>query len=213
MGNTKKYLDLNRFLNIIETNNEYLKGHLVRVCSLAVKLAEIMSLSKKEIEIIKCGAILHDVGKIKIDNSILNKTCSLNDIEYDIIKKHPIYGFQILKEYVNNKEILNIIKFHHERWDGNGYPFKLKGKKIPLKARIVSIIDAFDAMTSFRPYRSTPLSIEEALEEIRNNAGIQFDKDIAIEFYNKADQILKGHDEWLPLFINNLLNDLEKISG
>lgn len=184
----RQLFKVRKMLTVIKNKNEYLRGHSKRVCQLATMLAEHLGLSQREIRIIKYGALLHDLGKVQVDNLILNKPGCLNDLEFEIIKKHPIFGVEMLQKHLNNKEILDIINYHHERWDGNGYPYKLRGEEIPLAARLVSIVDAFDAMITVRPYRTKPLTIEEALEEIFDNAGSQFDKEIAVAFCRKISE-------------------------
>lgn len=184
----RQLFKVRKMLTIIRNKNEYLQSHSKRVCQLAIMLAEHLGLSQQEIRIIKYGALLHDLGKVQVDNLILNKPGCLNGLEFEIIKRHPIFGTEMLQEHLNNKEILDIISYHHERWDGNGYPYKLRGEEIPVAARIVSIVDAFDAMTTVRPYHKVPFTIKEALEEILDNAGSQFDKEIAMAFCQKISE-------------------------
>ena len=121
---------------------------------------------------------MHDIGKIIVPRSILNKTGKLTREEYEIVKRHTLKGYEILMEVDGMEEIAKIVKHHHERWDGNGYPDGLREEQIPFESRILAITDAFDAMTSARPYRA-PLSVEEALKEISENGGTQFDPNLA----------------------------------
>jgi HD-GYP domain-containing protein (c-di-GMP phosphodiesterase class II) len=130
---------------------------------------------------IKYGALLHDIGKVGVDLSILNKPGRLTDEEYEIIKTHPMQGYEIIKPIKFLQDKFAAIKYHHERWDGTGYPEGLKGEEIPLEARIVSVADTFDAMTSTRSYRKA-LDKEIAIEEIKKNAGKQFDPRVVAAF-------------------------------
>lgn len=131
------------------------------------------------------AGLLHDVGKIKIPNSILYKRGTLTSNEFAIIKKHPCEGAEILKKTGYCSEIVEAVLHHHERWDGNGYPDGIKGKKIPLYSRVLAVADAFDAMVSDRPYRKA-LPLDVALKEIEANAGTQFDPDIVQQFLKKV---------------------------
>jgi HD-GYP domain-containing protein (c-di-GMP phosphodiesterase class II) len=136
---------------------------------------------KDEINLLKVISNLHDIGKIAIDEQILNKPGKLNEEEWAEIKRHPEIGYRILSSSSEYAEISEDILSHHERWDGDGYPQGLKGKDIPYRARIIAIADAYDAMTSDRPYRKA-LSKEEALAEIIRCSGTQFDPSIARKF-------------------------------
>jgi HD-GYP domain-containing protein (c-di-GMP phosphodiesterase class II) len=124
-------------------------------------------------DIRKCG-FFHDIGKVKIPDSILNKPGRLTDEEFEIIKKHPVIGEQILSSIASLRDVLPVVRHHHERWDGKGYPDRLSGDNIPFEARIVSVADAYDAMVSDRPYRKG-MSAEKAIEELEKCAGSQFD--------------------------------------
>jgi len=130
------------------------------------------------------AASVHDLGKICIPDSILLKPVSLDKQEIELIRMHPLFGVQILKRSIvgeASREVLTAVKHHHERWDGLGYPCGLKGKDIPFAARVLAVADVFDAMTSFRPYR-TSLSMQEALEELQRNSGKQFDPEVVAAF-------------------------------
>lgn len=167
--------------NAMEAKDAYTRGHAERVGNYAVKLAKALNLSDKKIENIKNAAILHDIGKIGIDDQILKKPGKLTDEEYKKIKEHPSIGAEILKGVNFLKEVSDIVKHHHERYDGKGYPDGLKGDETPVEAAILSIADVYDAMTSDRPYRKA-LTKEEALNEIEKNAGIQFNPELAKMF-------------------------------
>lgn len=136
------------------------------------------------------GCCVHDLGKIMIDDSILQKTSKLDRDEWDAMKTHPEWGEKLLlEERMTDKRLLDIIKHHHERWDGRGYPLGLRGESIPALARMCSIIDAFDAMISDRPYKKG-MTVEQAKEELAEQSGIQFD-----ELYVR--QFLSLPDRWL----------------
>ncbi|WP_069650812.1 HD-GYP domain-containing protein [Caloranaerobacter ferrireducens] len=167
--------------NAMEAKDAYTKGHADRVGKYAVKLARALNLSDKKIENIKNAAILHDIGKIGIDDQILKKPGKLTDEEYQKIKEHPSIGAEILKGVNFLKEVSNIVRHHHERYDGKGYPDGLKEDEIPVEAAILAIADVYDAMTSDRPYRKA-LSKDVALSEIEKNAGTQFDPEFAKMF-------------------------------
>ncbi|MGI6778714.1 MAG: HD domain-containing phosphohydrolase [Acetivibrionales bacterium] len=167
--------------NSIEAKDPYTRGHCQRVMEIACELADFMGLSKRDMQSLKYSAILHDIGKIGISASILNKTDSLSEKERDEIKKHPLISYNILKDIEFLKEGLDIVLQHHERYDGKGYPNGLKGDEICLLAKILCIADAFDAMTSDRPYRKS-MSVEQAINEIKRCSGTQFDPDISKEF-------------------------------
>ncbi|KGG80096.1 hypothetical protein Y919_08190 [Caloranaerobacter azorensis H53214] len=167
--------------NAMEAKDAYTSGHAERVGKYAVKLARALNLSDRRIENIKNAAILHDIGKIGIDDQILRKPGKLTYEEYEKIKKHPSIGAEILKEVNFLKEVSSIVRHHHERYDGKGYPDGLKEDEIPVEAAILAIADVYDAMTSDRPYRKA-LTKEVALSEIEKNAGTQFNPEFAKMF-------------------------------
>lgn len=162
----------------IEEKDFYTRGHSERVMKYAIKIAEKMNLPANEIEKIQYAGILHDVGKIGIPENILRKKGMLTDEEYQKIKEHPAKGAKILMHMPSLKDIVSIVKYHHERPDGKGYPEGLKGEEIPIGARILSVADTFDAMTSNRPYRKG-LSIEVVKEELLKYSGAQFDANVS----------------------------------
>jgi len=162
----------------IDAKDKYTKGHSVRVAEYSSQIAAKMGKSKKEQKEIYNVAMMHDVGKIGIPDSIINKTGKLTDEEYDLIKLHTLTGYHILKDISENKMIAIGAKFHHERYDGKGYPNGLKGEDIPLIARIIGVADAYDAMASSRSYRKA-LPQDVVRSEIENGKGKQFDPQIA----------------------------------
>lgn len=165
----------------IEAKDSYTSGHASRVAEYSVKLAKALNLSDKKIENVKTAALLHDIGKIGIDDSILKKPEKLSVEEYAMIKKHPVIGAEILKDVDFLRKVVKIIKYHHERYDGKGYPDGLKGKEIPIEAYVLSLADVYDAMTTDRPYRPA-LTKVQALKEIEDNAGTQFEPRAAQAF-------------------------------
>ncbi|MGD9605003.1 MAG: HD domain-containing phosphohydrolase, partial [Bacilli bacterium] len=168
-------------LNTLHVKNKREEFHSKRVSFICQKIGQMLMLRKEEISLLKLMGNLHDIGKIAIDDAILNKPTKLTDEEWNEIKRHPEIGYRILLTSPDYAEIAEDILAHHERWDGKGYPRGLKGNDIPLRARIIAIADAYDAMTSSRPYRSA-LSKQYAMDEVKKNAGTQFDPDIALKF-------------------------------
>ena len=165
--------------NALDSRDPYTLHHSENVAKYSVQIAEKMELSKDSCGIIRKGALLHDIGKIGIAEHILLKSGKLTDEEHEIIKRHPIIGHNMIKHVGNfhKNGVLDIVLYHHERYDGAGYPEGLKGNQIPLFARIVAVADTFDAMTSKRIYRDE-LNLEYTLNEIRKNKGSQFDPEI-----------------------------------
>ena len=182
----RAYIDtLSALTSAIDAKDSYTRGHSERVTELSLRLAEEIGLAGEEIEKIKLGGLLHDIGKIGIPEGILNKPGRLNDEEFEIIKSHPDLGLHILGKVEFLESIVPIIRHHHERYDGKGYPDGLKGEVIPLLARVVSVVDTFDAMTTDRPYRKA-MTLDEALKEIERCSGSQFDPEIAAHFIRMA---------------------------
>lgn len=174
----KNYFDtLNVLVRAIEASDPYTSGHSMRVGAYAEAIAKQLGLPQGKIDLIKSAALLHDIGKIGIDKKILNKDGKLEKDEFDTIKSHPEIGATIISDLSYLANITDIIRHHHERNDGRGYPDGLDHDKIPLETSILTIADSFDAMTTNRPYRHS-LSLETALNEIKINAGTQFNPDI-----------------------------------
>ena len=162
----------------IDAKDNYTKGHSMRVAKYSRMLSERMGLSREEIEEITKMAMLHDIGKIGVPDAIINKTSKLAEEEYNVVKGHPGIGYDILSEMPEMKDIGIGARWHHERYDGKGYPDGLKGEEIPLAARIICVADAYDAMTSNRSYRSLiPQDIVK--QELEKGKGTQFDPNIA----------------------------------
>ncbi|SFM06741.1 HDIG domain-containing protein [Paenibacillus sp. 1_12] len=174
-------------MNQLMDRDSHTYDHSVRVSSLAKVMALGLNLNERQTNHLVTGCFLHDIGKLRIPIEILNKTSSLTPNEWNLMKLHPGVGTELLHEYQYlDKEIIEIVHFHHERWDGEGYPNGLSGRDIPEFARICAIIDAFDCMVSNRPYRKG-LSVGEATKQLLTNAGQQFDENyvrIFIKLFN-----------------------------
>lgn len=175
---------VNTLLKAIEDKDPYTRGHSEAVAYYSVFLAKQIGFNQDELDNLQIAAHLHDIGKIMIDRKILMKPSLLNNTERLIVKKHPEMGVRILKTLSTPEEINLAIKHHHERYDGCGYPDRLYKKQIPLESRILSIADAFDAMTTTRPYRNRR-DISEALKEVSRGSGTQFDPELT-EIFNEG---------------------------
>lgn len=178
-------------IKIVEAKDSYTSGHSERVTKVALAIAEEMKLSIKIIDLIARSALLHDIGKIGISDSILQKKEDLSKEEWDIIKAHPQGAISILQPLQFLTEEINVILHHHEHYDGTGYPSGLKGKEIPLGALIIAVADTFDAMNSKRAYRDT-LQREYIKEELKNCRGTQHAPEITdlfLELLNKNQQL------------------------
>jgi putative nucleotidyltransferase with HDIG domain len=165
----------------LDARDRETEDHSVRVQSLAVSLGMDMGLSKPELKALKHGALLHDIGKIGVKDGILLKRGPLDDNEWQEMRQHPQIGAQIIQAIPYLHDALPVIAFHQERWDGSGYPARLRGKEIPMVARIFAVVDVYDALTSDRPYRKA-LSSEEAFEYLEKQAGVHFDPEIVTRF-------------------------------
>ncbi len=171
----KAYMDTIGILrHTVEAKDPYTRGHSDRVSAFSVLLGKKLGVDEKTLEILRIGGLFHDIGKIGIPDSILLKESKLDDDEYSQIKNHPTIGVHILGDVEMFKDIIPVVKHHHERYDGRGYPSQLAGEDIPYVARIAAVVDTYDAMTSKRSYRD-PLSIDIVLAEIEKCSGTQFD--------------------------------------
>ncbi|MGQ9834321.1 MAG: HD-GYP domain-containing protein, partial [Candidatus Villigracilaceae bacterium] len=157
------------------------KGHTQRVTDLTLRLARQMRLSEAELVHVRRGALLHDIGKMGVPDSILRKPGPLDEEEQRIMRRHPLYAFELLSKIEPLRPALEIPDCHHEKWDGSGYPRGLKGEHIPLAARIFAIVDVWDALTSDRPYRQA-WSKEDALDYIVSRSGKHFDPQVVQAF-------------------------------
>ncbi len=173
----------------IDAKDEYTKDHSSSVSRYSVALAKAINLPEKEVERIKLGALLHDVGKIGIPEDVLKKPSKLTDEEFKTIQQHPTIGVEkILDPNPLLHDLIPIVKYHHEQWNGKGYPCGLKGEEIPLAARIVAIADTYHALISDRPYRKG-LSVEKACAILEEGAGIQWDKELVRQFISIAPSL------------------------
>ena len=160
--------------NVIETRDPYTAGHLERVRRLALSLAFALNWNPEDIAILEFGAILHDIGKIVVPSQVLKKTAPLTKEEWVLMRQHPVIGAHMLEGVDHLKAAVPYVLHHHEWWNGSGYPSGLKGELIPREGRLLAIVDAFDAMTTNRPYHSS-MSAVDALDELARYRGIYFD--------------------------------------
>lgn len=168
---------IDAFVELIERRDRYTAGHSTRVAKYSVKLAEAMGIDSKSISLLEKASKLHDIGKIEIPDAILLNPNKLNELEYSIVQEHLNSGYAVLSKIKLYKELSQIMRHHHERYDGSGYPNGLKGDEIPLLSRIMMFADAFDAMTTNRIYKPRK-SVEEALSEVKSLSGIHFHPEI-----------------------------------
>ncbi|HEX9758960.1 MAG TPA: HD domain-containing phosphohydrolase [Nitrospiria bacterium] len=183
---------------LFESKDLYSKGHSTRVSHYALLVAQELNLSQKQKEILQMGAYIHDIGKIGIDNKIILKEEKFTEEEREVTRKHPIIGVDLVSPIGIPPEVLEVIRHHHERFDGLGYPDGLKQQKIPLLARILTVADAFDSMVNDQPYR-TGMPIGAIQLELETCSGTQFDPDIVQTFLSI---IREEKDKLLPLNLN-----------
>jgi HD-GYP domain-containing protein (c-di-GMP phosphodiesterase class II) len=178
----------------VDEKDPYTRGHSDRVTKYSMIIARAFGLDEMTVETIRISAQLHDVGKIGIDDRILKKPGFLTPEEFEIMKQHPVKGFNIMKTIEQMGEVLPGLRSHHEQWDGNGYPDRLKGEEIPLIARIIAVADTLDAMTTNRPYQQA-FTFEAAVDKINKNVGVKYDKKVVAAF-NQAieagDLLIEG---------------------
>lgn len=187
-------------LKALDCKDSYTFGHSMRVAYFSLVTGRELGLSEDEMRELELSAIFHDIGKIGTPDAVLNKPTRLTEEEFQVMKQHPEKSYEILKEYPGFEKIAMNARFHHERFDGKGYPLGLKGEEIPLLARIILIADTFDAMTSTRPYRKG-LAYEVAYEELHQFSGSQFDPELVKAFCEgMKKEALKGEDQFfIPL--------------
>ena len=183
----------------VEAKDTYTRGHSDRVSEFSVLIGKHLGLPNEDLKVLQIGGLFHDIGKIGVPDSILLKEGKLTDDEYSEIKNHPTIGAHILSNATIFQNIIPIVKHHHEKYDGNGYPGRLKGEDIPYFARIAAIADTFDAMTSKRTYRDA-LPLEVVVSEIERCKGTQFDPKLADVFLdilnNNYDEIKEIQDRY-----------------
>jgi putative nucleotidyltransferase with HDIG domain len=171
----------------LELRDHDTEGHTRRVAEMTVRLAEKMGFPVMELEILRQGALLHDIGKVGIPDSILLKPSALTLEEWDVMKQHPVYASKVIAGIEHLRPAIDIPLYHHEKWDGSGYPKGLCADQIPLQARIFSVVDVYDALTSDRPYRSA-WPHADAVAYIREQAGRHFDPNVVGTFLDLAHQ-------------------------
>ncbi|MDD3699878.1 MAG: HD-GYP domain-containing protein, partial [Atribacterota bacterium] len=172
----------------LELRDRETEGHTRRVADLTVKLAQALGVKSEDLIHIRRGALLHDIGKMGIPDRILLKPGPLTPEEWEIMKKHPVYAWELLSPIKYLRPALDIPYYHHERWDGTGYPRGLKGEEIPLSARIFAVVDVWDALTSDRPYRPA-WSQEKALQYIKEQSGHHFDPRVVEKFLGLLEEL------------------------
>jgi putative nucleotidyltransferase with HDIG domain len=172
---------LARLSAAIEARDPYAKGHSSRVTVFAQAMARRIGLDKERVSILRQGALLHDVGKLAVPSSVLLKRGPLTEAEVGQMRRHPAAGARMLETLGAPTTILPVVLHHHERWDGAGYPTGRRGEEIPLEARVLCIVDSFDAMTSTRPYRA-PRRPDDAWDELQRCSGTQFDPELVQAF-------------------------------
>jgi HD-GYP domain-containing protein (c-di-GMP phosphodiesterase class II) len=173
----------------IDAKDPYTRGHSERVARYAVVLAKNMGLPADEVRKVRISALLHDVGKIGIDDRILRKPTALTDEEFEVMKTHPVKGALIMGQIPQLKEVIPGMRHHHEKWAGDGYPDGLVGEEIPMLARIISVADTFDAMTTTRPYQKA-MKLDFVVGRIKSFAGIRFDPAVI----QALDRAFSSHD-------------------
>jgi putative nucleotidyltransferase with HDIG domain len=165
----------------LEARDPYTSGHSLRVCKYALQLAKYIGLDMHNLKRLRLAAKLHDIGKVGLAEGILNKPAKLTEGEFDLVKEHPVIGERILRPIIRNRVVLSAIRSHHERFGGGGYPDDLRGEEIPFLARIITVADCYDALTSSRAYRGA-MSQEEALDILQEGITSQFDPHLVPPF-------------------------------
>ncbi len=191
-------------MRALDAKDRYTCGHSQRVAQLATLMGLELKLDAEALYHLQLGAYLHDIGKIGIPDSILKKADSLEEYEHKIARNHPMIGSKIIKEITDISDVISIVRHHHERFDGTGYPDGLKGEAIPLFARIIAIIDAYEALVSHRVYRKGT-DKTEALKEIQHNAGKQFDPfltDVFFRVMNRELHQTREFNDQLSMAVN-----------
>jgi putative nucleotidyltransferase with HDIG domain len=178
----RRWLALLELVNAFRIRDEETWRHCIRVRQYALGLAEFLALSRAEVRAVSMAALLHDVGKIAVSDAVLRKEGRLSEDEFTMIRMHPEVGERLVHPLLGHDDVLAGIRHHHERYDGLGYPDGLAGSDIPLTARLISVIDVFDALTNVRPYRKHPLTRLEAIDVIEMQSCGQLDPDLAEAF-------------------------------
>ncbi|MDK3156192.1 HD-GYP domain-containing protein [Kamptonema cortianum] len=179
------------WIHVLDMRDDETEGHSVRVAQMTVQVARAFGIQGEELNHIWRGALLHDVGKLAIPDDILKKKGKLSPDERLVMEEHPVRAYEMLKGIEYLQPALNIPLYHHERWDGTGYPFQVAGAGIPLHARIFAIVDVFDALSFDRPYRKA-MPRQEVIEHLRNASGKHFDPEVVRVFLKILDRITPG---------------------
>lgn len=187
-------------LKALDAKDNYTFGHSMRVCYFAMVVGKELKLTDEQLYDLQLAGLFHDIGKIGTPDAVLNKPSRLNDDEFKIMKKHPSQSYEILKDFEVFENVARFAKHHHERYDGRGYPDRLKGEEIPLFSRIILICDTFDAMTSTRAYRKG-LPYEVAFNELIEFSGSQFDPGLVRHFIEGMRKEEAKHEDkfYIPL--------------
>jgi putative two-component system response regulator len=181
------FASIQSLADVLEVKDPYTHGHSLRVSNYSVAIAKIIGLNADAVREIEIGGHVHDIGKIGVREAVLNKAGPLSPDEYDHIMTHPVVGWRILSPLLGDVPMaLNVVRWHHERYDGSGIPDRLVGDAIPIESRIVAVADTFDAMTSVRPYRPG-VPLDETLHELRRCSGAQFDPVCVAAFFEALD--------------------------
>lgn len=194
---------IDSLVRTVEARDHYTSGHSLRVRKYSLCLAEVLNLDHRLRKQLSLAAKLHDIGKVGVPDVILNKPAALTDEEFDVVKQHPVIGERILAPIIRNLNILATIRSHHERIDGRGYPDGLSGEDIPLLARVLSVADCFDALTSARAYRPA-LVVDHAVRLLEEAAGQQFQPEFVHAFLNHALPAIRGHEKGIRFSGNGL---------
>ena len=188
---------LTSLANVVENRDRHAEGHCERVAQNALAIGNALDFGEQELETLYWGALLHDLGKITVSDQVLFKPAALTEEEYLGVKQHPDYGSELLESMSSEfADIAQVVRFHHERWDGRGYPLGLRGETIPLMSRIVAVVDVFEALTSERPYRQ-PIGATQALAYLRSESGTHFDPRLVALFEElHAEGRIRRADEY-----------------
>jgi putative nucleotidyltransferase with HDIG domain len=192
--------------NAIDMRDTYTSSHSQRIAEWAADTARLLGCTTQEVQAIYWGGLLHDIGKIGIPDAILRKPGKLDPSEWEIIREHTVRGAQLVAPIKKLADVAPLIEYSHERYDGSGYPYGLKGDNIPLGARIIGVVDSYSAMRDERPYKM-PISYEEAVKELKRNAGILFDPQVVNAFlYVLNGTMTQNNYEYSIDFVSNKQN-------
>lgn len=178
-------------MSALRAHDPYTYRHSLRTVRLSLLLGRACGVSRAELRVLGFGAVVHDVGKILIPGEVLHKEGALDEAEWEAVRRHPYDGARMLLEVSSPQGVCRVVGEHHERWDGRGYPAGLRGENIDFNARVVAVADAFDAMTSVRPYRPAA-GTEAAAAELERCAGTQFDPEVVLSFLRVPRSMVEG---------------------